>query len=140
MSPSCVFCRICAGEVPSVRVYEDEETVAFLDIAPIVKGHTLVVPRRHCERITDAPDAVLARLIAMVRRIADAQVRGLGADGVNVTQANGAAAGQVVPHLHFHVIPRFESDGHHWNWRSKSYADPEEGRGFAERIRAAVAS
>jgi histidine triad (HIT) family protein len=81
---------------------------------------------------------VVFPFIAVVRRIARAQVEGLGADGVNVHQANGAAAGQVVPHLHFHVVPRFANDGHHWNWTPRPYADLSEAAALAERIRAAL--
>jgi histidine triad (HIT) family protein len=78
---------------------------------------------------------VLARIVAVVRRVAAAQVRGLGANGVNIHQSNGAAAGQVVPHVHFHVIPRFRGDGHSWNWRARRYEDPAEMQALAERIR-----
>jgi histidine triad (HIT) family protein len=117
----CIFCKLVAGEIPSTRIYEDEETLAFLDIAPIINGHTLVIPKRHVDPLTAAPPALLAACMATVQRVAQAQLDALGADGINVHQANGAAAGQVVPHLHFHVIPRFAGDGHHWNWHSHAY-------------------
>jgi histidine triad (HIT) family protein len=138
MSSDCIFCRIVAGEVPSARVYEDSDTLAFMDIGPVVKGHTLVIPKGHYDRITDTPPEVLQKLILVVKRIAAAQVRGLSADGVNVTQANGKPAGQVVPHIHFHVIPRFNSDGHHWNWTPRKYDSPEEMQALAAKIGRAV--
>jgi len=136
MSADCIFCRIVAGTVPAVKVYEDDDTLAFMDIGPIVKGHTLVVPRAHYDPLTATPASVLAKLMAVVQQIARAQLAGLRADGVNVMQANGAAAGQVVPHLHFHVIPRFRTDGHHWNWAAKKYDRPEEMQQLAAAIRA----
>jgi len=134
----CIFCRIVAGELPCTKVFEDEDTLAFMDIAPVVKGHALVIPKQHSESIHDTPEDVLRKLITVVRRIAGAQVGGLGADGVNVTQANGKVAGQVVPHIHFHAIPRFENDGHSWNWRQLEYDNPEEMSACADKIRAAL--
>ena len=134
MREDCIFCKIAAGAVPCTRVYEDEDALAFLDIGPLVKGHTLVIPKEHFDPISATPPPVLQKLILVVQRIASAQFAGLGADGVNVTQANGAAAGQVVPHLHFHVIPRFQTDGHHWNWKTKTYEGPAEMQALAKRI------
>lgn len=131
----CVFCKIVAGQVPSTRIYEDDAILAFLDIGPIIKGHTLVIPKAHHETLTDVPPALLARVIEGVQRVAAALRTGLRADGVNVHQSNGAVAGQVVPHVHFHVIPRFAGDGHRWNWAAKHYADSAEMTALAERIR-----
>ncbi len=119
---SCIFCRIVAGEIPATVVYEDDLTLAFLDIAPIIKGHTLVIPKPHVQHITEIPPDLLGACMLTVQRIACTQMTSLNADGVNIHQANGAAAGQVVPHLHFHVVPRFTHDGHHWNWKSTPYA------------------
>ena len=137
-NPSCVFCRIVAGELPATRVYEDAEVLAFMDSGPIIKGHTLVIPKAHHDPLTRTPPDVLARVMAVVQQIARAQMDGLKADGINVVQANGAAAGQVVPHLHVHVIPRFRNDGHHWNWAAKKYDDPAEMQRLAEQIRQAL--
>ena len=109
-----------------------------MDIGPIVKGHVLVIPKTHHNPLSQTPDEVLAQVIAAVRRVAQAQQDGLGADGVNVHQSNGAAAGQVVPHLHFHVIPRFKHDGHHCNWTAHPYADLAEAAALADRIQAAL--
>ena len=138
MSTDCIFCKIVAGEIPSTRVYEDAQTLAFMDIGPLVKGHALVIPKAHHDPLIATPDAVLVRLIVVVRRVAEALVKSLGADGVNVTQANGACAGQVVPHIHFHVIPRFKDDGYSFNWRAGAYDSPAEMHGYADRIREAM--
>lgn len=138
MTETCIFCKIVAGEIPSVRVYEDADTLAFLDIGPIVKGHTLVIPKRHYDPLMDTPPEVLAALMGVVQRVARAQSAGLRADGINVTQANGKAAGQVVPHVHFHVIPRFLTDGHHWNWNAGRYNNPDEMTLIADKIRSGL--
>lgn len=135
----CIFCKIVAGELPSCKVYEDADTLAFMDIGPIIKGHTLVIPKKHYDPLTATPTAVLQQLIVSVQKIAQAQLAGLKTDGINIVQANGKAAGQVVPHVHFHVIPRFSDDGHSWNWTPRSYADPNEMDQVAERIRKALA-
>ncbi len=130
----CVFCKIAAGELPSTKVYEDDNVLAFMDIAPIVKGHTLVIPKRHCDSLSDVPLDLLEKLIAISQRVMKAQMSELGADGVNIHQSNGAVAGQVVPHIHFHVVPRFAGDGHSWNWRSQSYDDLSEAQMLADRM------
>ncbi len=135
MNKDCVFCKIVAGELPSTRVYEDARTLAFMDIGPVVKGHTLVIPKAHHDPITTTPPDLLRELIVVVQRIARAQFAGLGASGVNIAQANGESAGQIVPHVHFHVIPRFASDGHSFNWTPRQYEQPEEMASFADRIR-----
>ena len=135
MSEDCIFCKIVAGELPCSKVYEDDELLAFMDIGPIIKGHTLVIPKKHYDPLIETPLPVLEKIIALVQRIARAHIVGLNAQGLNVTQANGSCAGQAVPHIHFHVIPRFETDGHSWNWRSKRYENPDEMEAFADRIR-----
>ncbi len=132
--PDCIFCKVVAGSIPSVKLYEDEHVLAFMDIGPIVKGHALVIPKIHYDPLMETPDPVLAALVSGVRKIACAQMAGLKADGINVTQANGRCAGQAIPHIHFHVIPRFNNDGHQWNWAAKPYASPDEMTRFAERI------
>ncbi len=104
-----------------------------------MKGHTLVIPKQHCAIITETPPEILAGLIAVVRRVACSQVTGLGADGVSVSQANGDCAGQLVPHLHFHVIPRFEQDGRPAQWEQKQYDSSDEMDYFVDRMGAAMA-
>ena len=130
----CVFCGIVEGNIPSTKVYEDDDVLAFMDIGPIVKGHVLVIPKQHHESIADTPSDLLAKLIVVVQKIARAQMDGLQAEGVNVHQSNGTVAGQVVPHIHFHLIPRYSEDGHSWNWSAKSYADSGEALALAKRI------
>ena len=138
MSANCIFCRIVNGDLPSTKIYEDADTLAFMDIGPVIKGHALVIPKQHYDPITKTPLDVLAQLISVVRKIAQAQMNGLKAEGVNVMNANGTVAGQQVPHLHFHVVPRFKTDGHHWNWAAKKYDSREEMQTFAEEIRKAM--
>ena len=106
----CVFCRIVSGEIPSLKVYEDQDVIAVLDINPANYGHTLVIPKQHHETIFDTPEDLLAKLIAVVKEMAARIKANLQADGVNVIQNNGEAAGQIVKHIHFHVIPRFQGD------------------------------
>ncbi len=130
----CIFCKIVEKQIPATILYEDDEVLAFMDIGPIVKGHALVIPKRHCDPITETPDELLAKLHLVAKRIAAAQMNGLGADGVNIMQNNGAAAGQEVPHIHVHVIPRFADDGHHWNWNPKAYDDIDEMNALANQI------
>lgn len=139
VATDCIFCRIVRGEIPSVKLYEDSEVLAFMDISPIVKGHALVIPKAHYDPLTALPPALLGRVMAAVQRIAAAQTTALMADGVNLFQANGAAAGQVVPHVHVHVIPRFNNDGHRWNWTSGRYDRHEDMDALAARIRAVLA-
>ncbi len=136
----CVFCKIVAGQIPAIRVYEDEHILAFMDIAPVVKGHVLVIPKAHYDLITVTPDAELASCMSVARQIAEAQIKGLKADGVNLHQANGAAAGQVVPHLHFHVIPRYHDDGHNWNWHGGSYDSTEMMQQVSDQIKRVMPS
>ena len=134
----CIFCKIVAGEIPCTKVYEDEQTLVFMDIGPIIKGHMLVIPKQHHDPITDTPDEVLCHLIGVVKRVVAAQQAAFRCDGCNVIQNNGAVSGQAVPHLHFHVIPRFEGDGHHWNWDAKQYDDMQEMKQLAEAAAAAL--
>jgi len=138
MSSDCIFCRIIAGELPSAKIYEDADTMAFMDIGPVSKGHVLVIPKTHCDPLMAAPADALQKTILTVQKIAMAQVKGLGAAAINVTQANGALAGQLVPHVHFHVIPRFENDGQTRNWIPGKYATPNEMNQVADRIRQAL--
>lgn len=106
----CVFCKIIAGDLPSSKIYEDEKVIAFLDIHPANKGHTLVLPKKHYENIFDFPDEALAELVVILKKIAIAINKSEKCDGINIIQNNNRAAGQMIPHIHFHVIPRFEND------------------------------
>ena len=107
----CIFCSIAAGTMPAERIYEDERTVAFLDIFPACDGHVLVIPRAHADDIHSLDPADVAA-VAQTAQIVAGRVSGaLGTDGVSIVQSNGAAAGQTVFHYHVHVIPRFAGDG-----------------------------
>ncbi len=106
--PNNVFARILRGEIPSTRVYEDADVIAFMDVMPQAPGHTLVVPKAPSRNLLDADPAVLAKLLPVVQKIARAVKQALGADGVTVIQFNELAAGQTVFHLHAHIIPRFD--------------------------------
>lgn len=131
----CIFCKIVAREIPAKILHEDDDVLVFMDIGPIIKGHALVVSKKHYDPVTQTPDAVVAKLHLTAKRIARAQMNGLGADGVNIMQNNGIAAGQEVPHIHVHVIPRFNDDGHHWNWNPKNYEKFDEMAELAEKMR-----
>ena len=114
--PDCVFCKIRDGQIPSVRIHGDERTLAFMDINPLNRGHCLVVTRRHAATLFDAEEADLAAAIASAKRVALAIRQALAPDGLNMLQANGAAAFQSVPHFHLHLIPRWTGDGKGFDW------------------------
>ena len=117
----CVFCKMIEGQIPVTRVYEDEAVLAFLDIGPISDGHTLVIPKQHCATLDGCDPEVLAEVGARLGKIADAVATAMEADGYNVLSNNGSAAGQVVNHLHFHVIPRKAGDRVFTQWPSYKY-------------------
>ena len=110
MGENCIFCKIISNEIPSQKIFEDENTFAFLDINPASKGHALVIPKKHYETLVDVPEEELKQLIVSVKKIAQAILKATKASGFNVLQNNGKVAGQLVNHIHFHVIPRFEND------------------------------
>jgi histidine triad (HIT) family protein len=133
----CAFCAIARGEVAAEIVAETEHTVAFLDRAPLFRGHTLVAPRPHFETLRDLPDDLVAPFFAEVRRVAIAVQDGLGADGTFVAHNN--VVSQSVPHLHVHVVPRRRKDGlRGFFWPRVRYADGADASAHAARIRAAL--
>ena len=107
----CIFCKIVSGEVPALKVYEDEEYIAFLDINPRSKGHTLIIPKKHYETLLDMREEIKS-LGEVIKHISSQLVSKLNAQGFNVLNNNGEAAGQVVKHVHFHIIPRYGEKGH----------------------------
>ena len=111
MVEGCPFCSIVSGESPASIVYEDKDVLAFMDLSPATVGHTLVVPRDHWENIYEVPEETLTKLIAVVKRLCVAVKKTVDADGIMLIQNNGRAAGQVVFHLHFHVIPVSSNSG-----------------------------
>lgn len=106
----CVFCKIIKGEIPSYKIYEDDYTLAFLDISKDIDGHTLVIPKKHCTNILDCDKETLEYVMQTVKKVAKHYVENCGYDGVNILNANNLASGQSVFHLHFHIIPRKEKD------------------------------
>ncbi|RJQ34847.1 HIT family protein [Candidatus Parcubacteria bacterium] len=107
----CIFCKIIAGQIPSHKVYEDDQVLAFLDINPVNHGHTLVIPKSHVGDIEEATGEQLSSLALAIKKVGRSIKEGLGVEGYNVTENNGSVAGQIIPHLHFHVIPRQAGDG-----------------------------
>ncbi|PSQ16844.1 HIT family protein [Halobacteriales archaeon QS_8_69_26] len=111
MSEDCIFCQIVDGEIPARTVYEDESVTAFLDANPLSAGHTLVIPRDHHARLADLPADLAADLFGAIHRLGPAIESAVDADAANVGFNDGEAAGQEVPHVHGHIVPRFEGDG-----------------------------
>ena len=107
----CVFCKIINGALPCFKVYEDEFTLAFMDIARDVDGHILVLPKKHVKCILDCDEETLAHLMVAVKKISNHLVDSCGYDGVNLLNASDESAGQSVPHFHIHIIPRKAGDG-----------------------------
>ncbi len=107
----CIFCKIIKGEIPCAKVYESESVIAFLDISPVHPGHTLVVPKDHYESILDITEDEYETLQHAVWGLCPAIQKATHADGISVGQSNKAAAGQVIPHIHVHIMPRFANDG-----------------------------
>jgi histidine triad (HIT) family protein len=134
----CIFCKIANKEVPAHIVYEDSGHMAFLDRSPVTPGHTLVITKTHCLNMLDASDDSLQKLAVVVKKVARAVLKGAEAHGVNVSMNNGKAAGQLVQHVHWHVIPRFINDGlRHWPHGSYKEGQADE---VAKRIRKALDS
>ena len=117
---NCIFCKIIAGEIPANKIYEDEHTLAFLSIGPNNPGHTLVIPKDHFENIYGIPDETLCRVMITAKKVAIAIKNGLESDGVNIGINNEETAGQEIPHIHVHVIPRKHDDGL-VHWPPKAY-------------------
>ena len=133
----CIFCRIVAGEIPAARVFEDEATIAFMDIGAVNPGHVLVATRAHVENVCGLDDAQAAAVMRTVARVSRAVRDAFAPGGVNLFQANGRAAGQTVFHFHVHVLPREEGDGMRLDWPVKNPPREELARN-AELLRAAL--
>ncbi|GAA4114611.1 HIT family protein [Aminobacter aganoensis] len=134
--PNNIFAKILRGEIPSHRVYEDDDVIAFMDVMPQGTGHTLVVPKTPSRNLLDADPATLAKLMAVVQKVARAVMTAFAADGVIVTQFNEEPAGQTVFHLHVHIVPRFE--GVALKPHSGVMEKPEVLAANAEKVRAAL--
>ncbi len=123
MEDNCIFCKIANGEIPSATVYEDAEFRAILDLGPASKGHTLILPKTHAANLFELPEETARKAILVAKKVGKALVEGLDADGLNVVQNNGAAAGQTVMHFHMHLIPRYDSDGAGVTWTPGNLSD-----------------
>ena len=132
--PDCVLCKIVSGEIPCVKILEDDVALALRDIGPLAEGHVLLIPTEHAETIddltADQAGALLRHLPALVRGVRGAT----GCEGVNVLQNNGRVANQIVPHVHFHIIPRNAGDEFHFNWPAGKYP-PGRAEKIARKIR-----
>jgi histidine triad (HIT) family protein len=133
----CIFCKIIKGEIPSYKVYEDEKTFAFLDINPINAGHTLVVPKNHASKITNAEEEDLIVLTKAVKKVIKGLEDGLGVDNLNVFVNQGEDAGQIIPHLHYHVTPRYKGDGVKFDVPQKKLGE-DELKEVLEKIKGAI--
>lgn len=114
---TCIFCDILDGKREGHFIYEDKDHVAFLDKYPIDDGHTLVIPKKHYERITDMDSNDVGEIFSIVPKIAKAVLSGAGADAFSLAQNNGKAAKQIIPHVHIHIIPRYNNKGTVWTKR-----------------------
>ncbi|GMV98327.1 MAG: HIT family protein [Phycisphaerae bacterium] len=136
--PACVFCRIIRGEIPCLKVHEDDAMLAFLDIGPLADGHLLIVPKKHYERLDQMSPDEVAAVARHLPALARAVMSATGRNAYNVLQNNGPAAQQSVGHVHFHVIPRQEGDALGYRWPAGSYP-PGRGEELRNRIVAALA-
>ena len=133
----CIFCKIVAGEIPAAKVYEDELTIAFMDIGQVNPGHVLVACKRHAATVLDLTPEEAAAAMQTAQRIAHAAQQAFAPDGITLFQANGAAGGQTVQHFHIHVLPRHEGDGVELAWPRKEPATHLL-QGYAEQLRDAM--
>ena len=132
--PNCIFCKIITGDIPSYKLYEDNDTYAFMDINPANEGHALVIPKVHAANVHECGANELAATIITVKKIAGAVEQALSPGGINLVQANGPSAAQSVMHFHMHILPRYPDDGLMLNWGLKP-GDMESIGAIAERIR-----
>jgi len=133
--PDCIFCKIIAGEIPSFKLYEDDDTFAFMDINPASEGHALVIPKEHSADVHAVSHAAIASTVVTAKKIATAIDATLAPDGMNLVQCNGPAAAQSVMHFHMHVLPRSKGDNLELNWGLEP-GDMDAIARLAERIRA----
>lgn len=137
MTSDCIFCKILAGEIPCFKVFEDADTLAFMDINPVHAGHVLVIPREHAADVFEISDAAISATARTARRVAWAVRAVVSPDGMNLLQCNGKAAAQSVLHFHMHVLPRATDDGASLNWALKP-GNMDDIGALAERIRGAM--
>ena len=129
----CIFCQIVKHEIPCHQVYEDDKVLAFLDIKPVNPGHILVLPKKHYQNIDDITEEDFIAVMLVVKKMGKLLKEKLGVAGYNVVENNDPVSGQIIPHLHFHVIPRHASDGH-VQWPQSEYA-PQEAEKIAAKLK-----
>lgn len=134
-NPDCIFCKIVAGDIPCLKLYEDDATIAFMDINPANEGHALAVIKAHHENVYEIPDELVAACARTAKKVATAVRDALAPDGINLAQANGPGAAQSVPHFHMHILPRREGDELKLNWGHRP-GDMEAVKAAFEKIRA----
>ena len=117
MAENCIFCKIANGEIPAATLYEDENFRVILDLGPASKGHALILPKQHAANLFELPDEIAAKVLPLAKSVAARLQEGLGADGINLVQNNGEAAGQTVFHFHMHLIPRYQNDTVNVTWK-----------------------
>lgn len=113
---NCIFCKIANGEIPSTSVYEDDTFKVILDLGPATRGHALILPKDHAADLFELPEDTAEKAMALAKKLGRQMVENLKADGLNLVQNNGEAAGQTVRHFHLHLIPRYKDDGQHILW------------------------
>ncbi len=134
---NCIFCKILQGQIPSVKLFESDAFLVFLDINPLNKGHALIIPRQHMETVFSMEPSCGIELFSIICRVGQAIMQATGATGLNVLQNNYVDAGQAVPHVHWHLIPRVAGDGL-LPWHPGTYSDSQEMAALAEKIRVAL--
>ncbi len=134
----CIFCKIAAGEIPSVKVYEDDRVLAFMDINPLSEGHLLIIPKAHAATIYEITEDDFLAVMSATHKLAAAVKKALNPDGINLLQLNGRAANQVVPHLHMHIVPRWSGDGLTISQWDMVAGDMENIKAVAEKIQSEI--
>ena len=135
--PNCIFCKIVAGEIPALSVYEDDRVLAFLDLGPLSRGHTLIIPRNHYATLDEMPDEDAAACLRIAPRLSRAVQQTTGMTAWNLLQNNGKAAHQAVDHVHFHIIPKTDDGGLGVDWPAGEL-DKSDGAQLREQIAAAM--
>ncbi len=135
MDPDCIFCKLANGVFPTNFIYEDEDFKVILDANPATKGHSLILPKKHFKNILDADEEILKKALPLAKKLSNKLIEVLKCDGVNVLQNNNKAAGQVVFHLHIHLIPRYSDEKEHLiSWKPNKFSD-EEMKNIAESLK-----
>ena len=132
--PNCIFCKIAAGQIPCLKVYEDDQLLGFLDIGPLVTGHTLIIPKTHHATIMETPPEVLAAIGRVLPKMSQSVLAAVGAEACHILVNNGSEAMQSVHHLHYHILPRKAGDTFRIPWNAGTL-DKAQGATLAETIR-----